>query len=305
MPKPDFYLIGALKSGTSAMASFLGQHPDLYLPVKDVCFFGSDLEFRRTMQRTGDWFQPTEARYLEFFEDPPAGARIGEATAYYLHSALSAREIGRFSPGASIIVMLRNPVDMIHSMHKHWLFSLNEDVADLGEALELEKERSNGRRIPETAFWAQGLQYRSIPCYTDQLERYFEVFGRDRVHVILFDDFRNDLRAAYQGALQFLGVSTDFEPTYVISNPSKQVRSRMLQQVLLDPPKWVQTIARPILQNPRLRRGIAGLARKLNTQTAGSPEMAPELRGELIEYFLPEVERLGRLLERDLSNWTR
>ena len=305
MPKPDFYLIGALKSGTSAMASFLGQHPGLYVPVKDVCFFGSDLEFRRTLQRTGDWFQPTEERYLEFFDDPAAGARIGEATAYYLHSALAAREIEAFSPGASIIAMLRNPVDMVHSMHKHWLFSLNEDVTDLAEALALEKERGSGRCIPETAFWPRGLQYRSIACYTDQLERYFEVFGRDRVHVILFDDFRSDIRNTYRRTLEFLGASTNFEPPFEVKNPSKQVRSRRLQQFLLNPPEWIQAVARPILENPRLRRGIGGLARKLNTQVAHSLGMTPELRAELTEYFRPEVERLGRLLERDLSAWIR
>jgi hypothetical protein len=218
MPRPDFFLVGALKSGTSAMASYLGQHPDIYLPVKEVCFFGSDLEFRRTLQRSGDWFQPAEDRYLSFFDAAPAGARVGEATAYYLFSALAAREIESFSPGASIIVMLRNPVDMIHSMHKHWLFSLNEDVTDLSEALALEEERRRGRCIPDSVFWPQGLQYRSIPRYAEQLERYFDVFGRERVHVILFDDFRSDARDAYRRTLEFLGADPEFEPAFEAKN---------------------------------------------------------------------------------------
>jgi hypothetical protein len=305
MPRPDFFLVGALKSGTSAMASYLGQHPDIYLPVKEVCFFGSDLEFRRTLQRSGDWFQPAEDRYLSFFDAAPAGARVGEATAYYLFSALAAREIESFSPGASIIVMLRNPVDMIHSMHKHWLFSLNEDVTDLSEALALEEERRRGRCIPDSVFWPQGLQYRSIPRYAEQLERYFDVFGRERVHVILFDDFRSDARDAYRRTLEFLGADPEFEPAFEAKNPSKQVRSRRLQQLFLDPPDWIQAVARPVLENPRLRKRIAGLARKLNTQVARSPEMTPELRADLTAYFRPEVERLSRLLQRDLSSWTR
>jgi hypothetical protein len=303
MPRPDFYLVGALKSGTSAMASYLGQHPDIYLPVKEVCFFGSDLEFRRTLHRTGDWFRPSEERYLSFFDNHANQARIGEASAYYLCSTRAAAEIQAFSPNASIIVMLRNPADMLRSMHNHWLFSLNEDIADFGEALSAEEDRRNDRRIPESAFWPHGLCYRSIPKYSEQLERFFGVFGRERVNVVLFDDFRDNTRETYARILQSLGVDPSYEANFEIVNPSRQARSRVLQRLFVDPPQWVRKLARPILDNPKLREQARRAANQLNTRVASRPATSPAIRAELTEYFRPEVERLSELLQRDLSAW--
>jgi hypothetical protein len=285
------------------MASYLGQHPDIYLPVKEVCFFGSDLEFRRTLHRTGDWFRPSEERYLSFFDNHANQARIGEASAYYLCSTRAAAEIQAFSPNASIIVMLRNPADMLRSMHNHWLFSLNEDIADFGEALAAEEDRRNGRRIPESAFWPRGLLYRSIPSYSEQLERFFDVFGRERVAVILFEDFRENIRETYARTLEFLGVEPHYEADFEIVNPSRQARSRTLQRLFVDPPQWVRTLARPILDNPRLRERARGIANRINTRVASSPAASPAIRAELTEHFRPEVERLSQLLQRDLSAW--
>ncbi len=303
MPRPDFYLVGALKSGTSAMASYLGQHPDIYLPVKEVCFFGSDLEFRRTIHRAGDWFRPTEERYLSFFDNYANQVRIGEASAYYLCSTRAAAEIQAFSPDASIIVMLRNPPDMLRSMHNHWLFSLNEDIADFGEALAAEEDRRSGRQIPKSAFWPQGLLYRSVPRYAEQVERFFNVFGRERVHVILFDDFRENIHETYARALEFLGVDPAYEANLEVVNPSRQARSKTLQRLFVDPPEWIRSLARPVLDNPRLRQQARRIAHRLNTREAIRPASSAGIRAELTEHFRPEVERLSDLLQRDLSAW--
>lgn len=285
------------------MAIYLGQHPQIHLPVKECCFFGSDLEFRRTLPRSGDWFRPSEERYLSFFEGAPPQTRVGEASSYYLCSKNAAEEIRAFNPDASIVAMLRNPVDMIFSMYNHWLYSLNEDILRFSEALAAERDRREGRRVPETAFWPEGLQYRSIPRYAEQLERFFDVFGRDRVHVILFDDFRADTAGCFRRTLEFLGVDADFRPSFEVVNPAKQVRSRVLQRLFLAPPRYVEAITRPILANENLREGVRRLAKGLNTRSARAPSMSPALRAELVAYFRPEVERLSQLLQRDLSTW--
>ena len=285
------------------MASYLGQHPDIYLPVKEVCFFGSDLQFRRTLHRKGDWFRPTEERYLSFFDNHANQTRIGESSAYYLCSTRAASEIQSFSPDASIVVMLRNPADMLRSMHDHWLFSLNEDIADFAEALAAEEDRRNGRRIPESAFWPQGLLYRSIPRYFEQVERFFDVFGREQVHVILFEEFRDNIRETYAQTLKFLGVDPAYEANFEVVNPSRQARSQILQRFFVDPPQWARSLARPILDNSRLREQVRRVALGLNTRVASRPAPSPEIRVELIEHFRPEVEQLSNLLQRDLSAW--
>ena len=197
---PDFFIVGAPKAGTTAMYEYLRTHPDLYLPErKELRFFGSDLDIRDRQQLTAE-------QYLAYFAPAPADALIGTAYVWYLYSRLAAEEIALFSPDARIIAMLRNPVSMLPALHGEHLANGNEDISDFTAALDAEPERRAGRRIPPHAHLPQGLWYTDVPRYAEQLERYFAVFGRDRVRVILFDDFVADIPATFRETLDFLGV---------------------------------------------------------------------------------------------------
>jgi len=110
MRKPDFFIVGAPKCGTTALYRFLSQHPEIFLPkVKEVHFFGSDLYL--------PGYVPDTEKYLRLFANARDETRVGEASVWYLYSKVSAAEIKHFAPEASILIMLRNPVDMIHSLH--------------------------------------------------------------------------------------------------------------------------------------------------------------------------------------------
>jgi hypothetical protein len=111
MRKPDFFIVGAPKSGTTAMYFYLKQHPEIFMPErKELHFFGSD------------FFAPHFVRdlkeYLKFFEGADNKKRIGEASVWYLYSKRAAFEIKEFNPDADIIIMLRNPVDMMYSLRE-------------------------------------------------------------------------------------------------------------------------------------------------------------------------------------------
>jgi hypothetical protein len=303
MKPPDFFIVGALKAGTTSMADYLGQHPQIFMPkVKDVNFFGSDMEFSHTFQRSPDWFRPSREVYLSFFED--AGSqRVGEASAAYLCSTMAAREIKEFCPAADIIIMLRNPADMIYSLFNHWRFNLNEDIADFGEALAAEEERRRGERIPSDAFWPGGLLYREVGRLADQVGRFFEVFDRSNLHIIVFDDFKNDTAAAYRETLRFLGVDEGFEADLGISNPSMRARSPALQKFFINPPRPLQPALHQLVKHQGLRRQISRFVQMLNRTSRVRAELDPGLRRELQAEFAPQVERLSRLVDRDLTHW--
>ena len=162
---------------------------------------------------------------------------MGEASAWYLYSASAAREIEAASPEASIIVMLRNPIDVMHAQHSQLLFSHQEDVEDFEEALGLESARRDGRHLPGGTFRPENLFYRRMVGFAEQLERYFEVFGRDRVHVIIHEDLRADLRGTYRDTLRFLGVDEEFAPDFQAANVNKRVRNRRMQSLIWNPPR--------------------------------------------------------------------
>lgn len=300
--RPDFFIVGAPKCGTTALAEYLARHPDIYMPQKEMHFFGSDLNF-------GPQFYRRDLDgYLAEFNRWSGQARTGEASVWYLLSTRAAAEIMAFSPDANIIILLREPVSMMYSLYYQFLFDGNEYLRTFEEALGAEPDRAMGRRIGRLAYLPQALAYRSAACFTDQVRRYFEVFGRERVHVIIYDDLAADTTATYRQTLSFLGVSTSVEPPDSAASGNVSVKSPALRSILNDPLVRGTAI--------RLRRWLPGpiftaiqktgtRICSLNQAEAKRPPMAPVTRLSLQREFASEVERLSALLGRDLTHWSR
>src|SRR5438093_448879 len=140
-PRPDFFIVGAPKCGTTAMYAYLRQHPQIFMPFhKEPLFFGSDLTTR--------YGRMSLEEYLALFADASRGQRIGEASAWYLYSATAAAEIKAFAPDAQIVVMLRDPVEVMRAQHSQLLFNMQETLTSFAEALAAEADRRAGRRLP-------------------------------------------------------------------------------------------------------------------------------------------------------------
>ncbi len=300
--RPDFFIVGAPKCGTTALAHYLARHPDIYMPQKEMHFFGLDLKFGTQFYR-----RDLQA-YMAEFADWKGEARVGEASVWYLFSTQAAAEIKAFSPEANIIILLRDPVSMLYSLYYQFLFDGNENLGSFEEALEAERDRGMGRRIGRLTYLPQALAYRSTARFTDQVRRYFDIFGRERVHVIIYDDLAADTAGTYRETLNFLGVSSSLQPSGADASGTSSVRSPALRSILNDPLVRGTAIA--------MRRWLPGslftVVQKIGTQivslnqtVAKRPPMAPALRLSLQQEFAPEVERLSALLGRDLTHWNR
>jgi hypothetical protein len=295
--RPDFFIVGAPKSGTTALYEYLRQHPQVFMAdPKEPNYFGADVERRRTPR-------PSLSQYLSFFAGAGDAKRAGEASVRYLHSRTAAQEIAEFAPNARAIIMLRDPVEMMHAMHGELLYIGAEDIADFGEALAAEDDRRAGHRIPPGANKPAALLYRDSARFAEQVERYFEALGRDKVLVLIYDDFRDDTLGTYRRVLRFLDVDQGFVPRMGVVNPSKQARSRLLTRLIANPPSWMSRIARTLLP-PRQRKRLFRRALALNARIAPRSPMDPQLRARLKAEFAPEVRRLGDLIGRDLSAWS-
>jgi hypothetical protein len=300
--RPDFFIVGAPKCGTTAMSDYLARHPEIFMARKEMHFFGSDLRFADHFFRRG------KQEYLAEFAGRSGHRSTGEASVWYLMSERAAEEIEAFSPGARIIIMLREPAEMLYSLFRYFQYDGNEPLGDFGAALAAEPERKAGRGLGRQTYLAQGLLYHETARFARQVRRYFQVFGRERVRVILHEDLTADPAAAYRATLEFLEVDPGFSlPRFERVNPAQSVKSRALRAVLNDPwPRSVALAARPWVPNAlfngfhRIERRLQGL----NSSAAGPAPLAPEMAARLRGEYADEVEELGELIGRDLSHWT-
>jgi hypothetical protein len=293
---PDFFLVGAPKCGTTALYRWLRAHPDVYMPeLKEPHFFGSDLEWRNRAPFG-------EEDYLALFRDVRDEHRVGEASTFYLYSRRAAAEIHARQPEARILVMLREPVETMYALHAERVFGGNEDIADFREALAAEPERKAGGRIPPLVRLVQGLFYRDVVAFAEQVERYFDTFGRARVHVILFEDFTRDPEGSYAEVCRFLDVDASFRPEFAPANPAKTPRSEWVRDLLVDRDVPGKALVRRVLPLQARYRIVRALVRA-NTRERDRAPLDPALRRALRAELRPGVERLAALLERDLSAW--
>lgn len=298
MKKPEFFIVGAPKCGTTAMQEYLRQHPDIFMPeLKETHHFADDL------LKPDDPFLSRE-KYLSLFTGAKEGQIVGEASVSYLFSKNAASNIKSFCPTAKIIIMLRNPVDVLYSRHSQLVYNCDEDIIDFEASLAAEEKRRNGELIPSNIRIEKNLLHSEVVKFTEQVKRYFDIFGRTHVHVIIYDDFKKDTARVYCDTLQFLNVDTNFQPEFKIINPNKRVRIKKLQRFLQSPPAPIRILGKMILPYS-LRNALRDRCKTLNTQYIPRAPMSSELRRRLQEGLALEVEGLGALLGRDLTYWSK
>jgi hypothetical protein len=293
---PNLFLVGAPKCGTTALHGWLSTHPDVFMGRKEAHFFGSDEIWRFGSRRTLD-------QYVEFFAAATTQRYVGDACSWYLYSPVSAREIAAMAPDARFLVMLRNPVDQMHAQHSQQMRNGAEDIADFAAALDAELDRRAGHRIPPTCGFPRRLLYREIVDFAEQLTRYFDVFGRDRVHVVRCDDVTRDPGAAYRQVLEFLDIDPDHRPQFDVVNPNRRARSLRAAAFFARPPAVARAVAGALIPHEGARKVVRRRIRNLNLVVEPRPPIDPALRSRLQRELAPKVRALEELLGWDLRAW--
>jgi hypothetical protein len=300
---PSVFIVGAPRCGTTSLANYLRAHPRLFLSEpKEPHHFGSDLDIR--LRPYAD-----RQRYLELFEGAGPDRQAGEASVLYLYSQTAPREIQELSPSARVIILLRDPVEMVPSLHTHNLFVGHEDLIDLEEALAAEPERREGRRLSSSCLVPAALQYSRLGRYAEHVRRYLDVFGSERVKCILFEDLKTDPERIYRETLAFLGLEAAEMPDFKAHNERHRWRSPRLGRAMVT---TFSSIQRPCVRLPwkRVRKPLLATlgivfygAARLNMTKAGSSPISDDLQERLRQMFRDDVAELAGVVGRDLSSW--
>ena len=299
MPKPNFFIVGAPKSGTTSLYSYLKKHPNVFLAKKEIYYFCHDLTFRYPNMR--------ESIYLSYFHDARTQKAIGDSSVYYLRSPGAAEKIKAFNPEAKIIIMLRNPVQMAYSLHSEHVFNGDDPIESFEDALNAESSRMAGALIP--AYYRCPLEsmfYTTIAKYYEQVLRYKTVFGDDKVHIILFDDFQSNTELEYKKVLKFLELEEIMPDTFEVVNPNKGPRSRALLAFLVHPPEFIKSLGRFFFPHHTKRRDwLIDKLWNLNMKFKPRNPLTKELKQRLVDIYKDDIEKLGKFLNRDLSDWLK
>jgi sulfotransferase family protein len=187
--------------------------------------------------------------------------------------------------------MLRDPLEMMQSLHALFLRTGNEEVEDFARALEAEAARAQGQRLPARVYFPEGLQYRALARFAEAVERFLRVFGERRVHVLLFEELMRDPKQAMRGLLDFLEVDPDVPLEFDPVRAAQRIRPLVLRQMRAATPEVLEKLERKT-------------AKHLHHGPRGAP-LPPELEARLREELRPDGERLEALLGRPLSAWYR
>ncbi|NEQ51993.1 MAG: sulfotransferase [Leptolyngbya sp. SIO3F4] len=300
MQLSDFLLIGAPKCGTTSLHTYLNQHPQLFMSaVKEPHFFAFEHGFPN-FNGPGDAQAPLNqnsitqlSEYIQLFGDAEDGMLRGESSTMYLYLENVPQCIKAHNPNMKLIAILRNPIERAFSHFLHMRREGREQLESFEGALKLEPQR-----IAEG--WAPAWHYKSVSSYSKQIERYFQLFGRENLRIYLYEDWRDNPMATLRDMFTFLGVDNTFQPNMGKKQNVSFKPKNMWMYKFLTQPNHLKKILKGLLP-AAVRKPLATRAYKQNIDQP--PVLTSSMRQKLMPDFEPDILKLQSLLNRDLKVW--
>jgi sulfotransferase family protein len=302
---PDFFVVGAPRCGTTSLCRYLARNPQIcFSRPKEPFYFSRQDHTPSATELKRDYLDT----YFSHYED--SHRAVGEGSVSYLYSPGVIERINQLNPNARFIVLVRNPLSMLPSYHLRMQFLLQEDEPDFDTAWKLEASRLQGKNVPKQCIDSRLLLYSEAAKFSVQVKRLFEVAGRDRSHVIVFDDLKADPLAVYKQVLAFLQVDYDGQTEFEKRYASKMYRYRWLQRLFFLPAtrgsKTIGTLQRRNRKYNADSSKRPSLIKRITSWNKVPMQPAPltsQMTETIRETLKEDVAHLSQLLNRDLSFW--
>jgi len=270
---PDFVIVGAARAGTTALWTYLREHPGAFLP------FRKELNFFNEREPSTD----AVARYRQLFEGATDRQRVGEASPLYLYSEDAAGRMAEVIPQAALVVSLREPVARAYS-HYWWRRLWRAEERSFEQAVD---DELRGAAPP-------GAEYLAFSRYVGQLKRFARHFPREAIFVTLLSDLKADADGVFDRLCHHVGIDPDLRPAVVGAkvNTSVDVRSVRL---------WRATQRWQLRYDRRVRP--LELVKRMNARRFVPPPIDEGVQARLRRHFEEPNAELAAWLERDLSIW--
>jgi len=268
--KPNLFLVGVARAGTSSWHNHLNQHPEIFMSEQRPNFFGGykDDNYK---------YFNNEERYLSLFKKVKSEKFIGESS-HYLGSLNAPGQIKKFNPNSKIIIILRSPIDVLRS---------NIDAGGY-------------KNIEHLVLTLREL------LYYDNLKRWINFFGKTNVHIMLFDDYVKDIQKEYKRVCDFLGIDNKFKPEFKNIHYSVETNYPFFMKIIFYIWNKLPFVARLKIKDMvgKNKKRIQGYYRKMNNQNKIKSIINHADKKELQKaFFLKEIEKTEKLINRKLDIW--
>lgn len=290
MTFPNFFILGAPKSGTTSIVHWLSSHPQVFMsPIKEPGFLAQSAP-----SVVNSWSQ-----YHELFQEVTNRHKVvGEATTNYLFNIDEAAPIIlKHSESPKFVVCLRNPIDMAQSLHNHMVWMLRENEKDFKKAWRLQESRKRGVGLPSNSENANLLQYGSYCRLGHQVERLLRWVDAQQVHFIFLEDIEKNPRKSWKDLMAFLSIEDDGRTSFLAHNTAAENKSYIIKAAL----KVAAKIKRALNLNRNL--GLLTPIENFNRIQKNLDPLDDSFKKELLLYFYSDIQLLESLLDTNLDHW--
>lgn len=294
--KLNAFLVGAQKSATTSLYYWISQHPDICAPIsmKDFPYFAKDEFFEK-----GDSYLRQE---YEKCNESSSSTTFVQGSVSYMFYPYSIQRIFDYNPASKLILVLRNPIDRAVSAYRYFV-KMQKETETFEKAIEQEDERMQS---PDFAVRSD-LAYLNHGLYGKQLQEIYEVFPKNQVLVLLYDELKNNPLLLTKRVFEFLEVDEGFVPEFIIKNQTGTVRSQRIQKAFFGESglrKFLVSCINPVFplhQRTRLRLKL----REWNTNAVieTNTEVDVHIRSRLQTFFNEDINLLEELTGFNLESW--
>lgn len=293
--KPNFIIIGAMKAATTSLYTYLKQHPNVFMThIKEPMFFNNiNQKNNFVLKGRKNKKISTFKEYYSLFNSVRNEKAIGEASPAYIHNDKCATLINQYLPNIKIIAILRQPVRRAYSNYLHAKRSDREPIDNFEAAL-------NAEEIRITNNWSPLYHYKAKGFYYNQLKRYYDLFPKNQIKIILFKDIIANPEKITKEVFDFLGVDNTFIPDTSkkanVSGSPKGLAGWLVMKLrkydLIPNIEFSKYLPKIIISF--ILKTIYSKPEKLNKAT---------IKRLTNLHYKKDIKNLERLIERDLSHW--
>lgn len=290
MKKPNVFIIGAPKCGTTSVSEWLSSHPAVFFSsIKEPHYF--NIDGLRSIR--------SKAQYEALFTDAGDGVTvIAEGSTHYIYSKEAIRQILKYQPEAKFVVCLRSPVEMAQALHAERIYQGIESITCFQQAWQVRTDiackrvlRYNTETDPARLWYGEHCL---LGRYVDYIYR---ILGRRKVNIVFLDDIRSDPRKEYLKLLAFLSLDDDGRLKFSASNARKTSKFPRIYQIIFQLVRLKESLG------ITYRFNVLSKLRATITQSGSRAKISDALHADLCKYFEEDIRLLERLVNRDLSCW--